>query len=52
MRRGTELEPDPESQAILLIAGDKAGVAQKRFYKGLIARADDRFEQHPAARER
>ncbi|MHC2089184.1 type II toxin-antitoxin system RelE/ParE family toxin [Methylobacterium sp.] len=43
---------DPERQAILLIAGDKAGVAQKRFYKGLIARADDRFEDHLAARER
>ncbi|WP_019904072.1 type II toxin-antitoxin system RelE/ParE family toxin [Methylobacterium sp. 77] len=43
---------DPERQAILLIAGDKAGVAQKRFYKGLIARADERFEDHLAARER
>ena len=31
---------DPERQAILLVAGDKAGVAQRRFYKGLIARAE------------
>ena len=37
---------DPERQAILLVAGDKAGVAQKRFYKGLITRADDRFTGH------
>ena len=34
---------DPERQAILLIAGDKAGVAQKRFYKAMIAKADKRF---------
>lgn len=37
---------DPERQAILLVAGDKAGVAQKRFYNGLIAKADRRFNQH------
>lgn len=37
---------DPERQAILLIAGDKAGVAQKRFYKGLIVKADSRFSEH------
>ncbi len=29
---------DPERKAIVLVAGDKSGVAQKRFYKGLIAR--------------
>jgi hypothetical protein len=40
---------DPERQAILLVAGDKAGVAQKRFYKSLIARADKRFDEHLAA---
>jgi hypothetical protein len=46
---------DPERQAILLVAGDKAGVAQKRFYKGLIARADKRFDEYlagPAAKEK
>lgn len=37
---------DPERHAILLVAGDKSGVAQKRFYKGLIARADARFAEH------
>ena len=39
---------DPQRQAILLVAGDKAGVAQARFYKGLITRADARFAQHLA----
>lgn len=37
---------DPTRRAILLVAGDKAGVAQKRFYKGLIAKADARFDDH------
>lgn len=37
---------DPERRAILLVAGDKAGVAQKRFYKTLIAKADARFADH------
>lgn len=37
---------DPERKGILLVAGDKAGVAQKRFYKALIARADARFAEH------
>ena len=40
---------DPERQAILLVAGDKSGVAQKRFYKVLIATADKRFDDHLAA---
>ena len=39
---------DPERQAILLVAGDKAGVTQRRFYKKLIARADRRFAEHLA----
>jgi hypothetical protein len=37
---------DPEREAILLVAGDKAGIAQQRFYKRLIAKADDRFTAH------
>lgn len=37
---------DPERKAILLVAGDKAGISQKRFYKGLIDKADQRFESH------
>ena len=40
---------DSERQAILLVAGDKSGVAQKRFYKTLIASADRRFDDHLAA---
>ena len=40
---------DPERQAILLVAGDKSGVAQKRFYKVLITTADKRFDDHLAA---
>jgi len=34
---------DPERRAILLVAGDKSGVAQARFYKTLIKTADGRF---------
>jgi len=37
---------DPVRQAILLVAGDKAGVAQKRFYGALIRKADARFTAH------
>ncbi|WP_374413598.1 type II toxin-antitoxin system RelE/ParE family toxin [Novosphingobium colocasiae] len=37
---------DPERRAIILVAGDKAGAAQTRFYKGLIAQADARFSEH------
>jgi hypothetical protein len=37
---------DPSRNAIVLVAGDKAGVSEGRFYKQLIARADRRFTQH------
>jgi hypothetical protein len=37
---------DPERKGILLVAGDKSGVAQARFYKGLIAKADKRYAEH------
>ena len=37
---------DPKRRAIVLVAGDKSGVAQKRFYKSLIATADARFIEH------
>ena len=37
---------DPVRRGIVLVAGDKAGVAQKRFYKTLIAKADKRFDDH------
>jgi hypothetical protein len=39
---------DPKRSAIMLVAGDKSGVSQKRFYKKLIATADDRFDSHLA----
>ena len=39
---------DPDRQAILLVGGDKSGGSEKRFYKQLIARADDRFDRHLA----
>ena len=37
---------DPHRQAILLVAGDKSGGSQKRFYRQLIAKADKRFSAH------
>jgi len=37
---------DPKRCAILLVAGDKAGTGEKRFYKQLIKKADKRFEVH------
>ena len=37
---------DPKRQAILLVAGDKSGTSQKRFYRDLIGRADERFSRH------
>lgn len=40
---------DPERKALLLVAADKAGVAQRRFYKALITKADARFAEHLAA---
>jgi hypothetical protein len=39
---------DPNRAAILLVAGDKAGVNQKRFYKQLIAKADELYDLHQA----
>jgi hypothetical protein len=37
---------DPNRQAILLVAGDKSGVSEKRFYKQMIKKADKRFDEH------
>lgn len=37
---------DPLRRAILLVAGDKAGMQQDRFYQSLLERADDRFHRH------
>jgi hypothetical protein len=37
---------DPQRQAIVLVAGDKAGQNQRKFYKQLIDRADKRYTDH------
>jgi len=37
---------DPSRCAVLLVAGDKAGISERRFYRSLIDRADARFERH------
>ena len=39
---------DTKRKAILLVAGDKSGGSEKRFYKQFIAKADDRFDAHLA----
>ncbi len=37
---------DSKRKAILLVAGDKSGVSEARFYKTLISTADARFAAH------
>jgi len=37
---------DPKRQALLLVAGDKAGANQRKFYEKLIQTADGRFDAH------
>ncbi len=37
---------DLNRKAILLVAGDKSGGSEKRFYRQLIEKADERFEAH------
>jgi len=37
---------DVQRQAIILVAGDKSGGSQKKFYRTLIATADKRFDEH------
>ena len=37
---------DPRRTAILLVAGDKSGTGQERFYKQLIKKADARLDDH------
>lgn len=40
---------DPKRRGIVLAAGDKSGVSERRFYRRLIAKADKRFDDHIAA---
>ena len=35
-------------RAILLAAGDKSGGGERRFYRALIAKTDERFDRHLA----
>ena len=37
---------DPRRNAILLVAGDKSGVSETRFYNRLIEKADKRYKEH------
>lgn len=37
---------DPQRKAILLVAGDKSGGSERRFYRTLIATADERYRGH------
>jgi hypothetical protein len=39
---------DPMREGILLAAGDKSGVREKRFYKQLIEKSDARYGAHLA----
>lgn len=43
---------DTKRRAILLVAGDKSGMSEKRFYRELIREADDRFDAHLARLKR
>lgn len=37
---------DPKRRAILLVAGDKSGGGERRFYRELVHKADQRFDAH------
>ena len=39
---------DTKRKAILLVAGNKSSVGEKRFYRELVRRADARFDAHLA----
>ena len=39
---------DPVRRAMLLVAGDKSGGSERRFYRTLIGKADERFDRHLA----
>lgn len=43
---------DTKRRGVLLVAGDKSGGSEKRFYRELIRRADDRFDVHLARIEK
>jgi len=37
---------DPQRMAILLVCGDKSGGSEKWFYRQLLRKADERFDDH------
>ena len=37
---------DPNRQGFLLVAGDKSGLNERRFYRELIRKADERSDRH------
>jgi hypothetical protein len=37
---------DPERAAIVLVAADKQGTDEKKFYRDLLKKANDRFDRH------
>jgi hypothetical protein len=37
---------DPKRRAVILVAGDKSGGSEAKFYRSLIRRADVRFGNH------
>lgn len=39
---------DPDRVGVLLVSGNKSGVSKKRFYRQLIAKADERYDAHLA----
>ena len=39
---------DPQRKAILLVAGDKSGQSERRFYRRLIEKAEKRLDDHLA----
>jgi hypothetical protein len=41
---------DPERQAVLLVAGNKKGVNERRFYRRLIAKAEELYDRHLRSR--
>ena len=43
---------DTKRKGILLIAGDKSGGSEKRFYRELLRKADNRFDAHLARLEK
>jgi hypothetical protein len=43
---------DVARQAVILVAGDKSGQSEARFYRTLIATADKRFDDHLARQKK